>query len=355
MNFCMKCGARLQEGDAFCPMCGSKVEELPPQVPVQPIQQPQQPTQPQQPIQSQTAPQQQQAAYQREIPKAIPVSPEEEYEMVEPVQQSPYARPAASANYAQSRPSAPAAYGRQQPANYGYGQQQANSGYGQQRGYYGQNRPVAANTYGRQQPANYGQPGPKRVKNQGLLKFLSLIFALGLLVAAVGWGCGMYLDRTYNETAEAGASKQQTRDVFRAVVRESPERYRNAILESYHEREYHGSDKELADSQYDSIYKAWMESYNETIQKQVGYRWYIVRIGAYSDTLLLIGGIAAGAALLLWLLLGGTRAGLSRTTLMPLLVMVLIWIACILLAVFLISPVNLAEEMKGVDMPQLSI
>ena len=354
MNFCMKCGARLQEGDAFCPMCGSRVEELPPQVPVQPIQQPQQPTQPQQPIQSQQ-PTQPQASYQREIPKAIPVSPEEEYEMVEPVQQSPYARPAASANYAQSRPSAPATYGRQQPANYGYGQQQANSGYGQQRGYYGQNRPVAANSYGRQQPANYGRPGPKRVKNQGLLKFLSLIFALGLLAAAIGWGCGMYLERTYNATAEANPSNQQTLEIFRAVVREDPKGYRNAVKESYHARNDYSNDKELNDTLYDGIYKTWMESLNEIIQKEVGYRWYIARIGAYGNTLLLIGGIAAGASLLLWLILGGTRAGISQTTLMPLLVMVVIWIVCILLAVFVISPVNLAEEMKAVDVPQLNI
>ena len=65
-----------------------------------------------------------------------------------------------------------------------------------------------------------------------------------------------------------------------------------------------------------------------------------MKIGAWGDTLMIAGGIAAGVSLLLWLILGGTTAGFTRTTMMPLLVMVLIWIAGIMLIAVLIAPVD---------------
>ena len=74
-----------------------------------------------------------------------------------------------------------------------------------------------------------------------------------------------------------------------------------------------------------------MKAANEKAEKEFGYRWTVMKIGASAEQWMLIGGIAAGAALLLWLILGGGSAGISRTTVMPLLVTVLICVLQILI------------------------
>ena len=391
MNFCMRCGTKLQKGDAFCPQCGTKVMELPvqpaaaeqppqkteqaspqPREAEQPSQQPAQtPAQEPQPQQTaQSEPQAPEQAYQPPKPpqQAQPAAGfEDEFEMVQPpqqgwngyggnyapprqAQQSPYARP--TANYGQNRPAQGSYFNQGQP---GYGQ-----------------RPAYGNGYPQQRPGTrtvkgYGPDGrPIPVKNRGWLKLLSLIFALGLLAAAVGLAGNIYFDRSWKEITKDSKQSETNyaldaqfedlaKRLIKAEIRQDPAEFRKIMLEGNHLDGYYGDDRKYGNADNDAIIKEWMKAYNEFCDKSFGYRWTIMKVGAYGDTLLLIGGITAGAALLLWLILGGTRAGLSRTTVMPVLVMVIIWGAGLMLAALVIAPVDIAALRGKPDMPTLEL
>ncbi len=93
----------------------------------------------------------------------------------------------------------------------------------------------AAPAYGNQyqQPAYGGNagwgapaPGKKPVRNLGILRVLSALFAIGLIAAAVGFGSWIYMDRTYNEifTSRIEENKKDIQDRISQLEKRKKER-----------------------------------------------------------------------------------------------------------------------------------
>ena len=354
MNFCMKCGTKLKPGDRFCGACGSKVPDAPQAASAvsQPVQE--QAAAPQQPAPGKTVAVPQPVSQQTEWEQPFSVPGqltqdewEDEFEMVPPVQHSPYARPVPPQRYEQNqggyfgqRPQQQSGYngnyGRPQPRPDGYGNHNRSQYNGN-----GYNRPQR---YG-------GRPaGNRKVQNQGLLKLLSLVFALGLLALAIGLGSSIYQDRSYRETLKDFDGTNQEKELaersMTSIIREDPTEFLNLSREMLHISGTYQFDGTLNNIQKDVILNR-MKQFNETVEKRAGYRWYFIKVGTMSDPFIIGGGSALGVALVLWLILGGTKAGLSRTTILPMLVMILIWAACIMLLAFVISPVSLTDTVEG--------
>ena len=131
-----------------------------------------------------------------------------------------------------------------------------------------------------------------------------------------------------------------------SIIREAPTEFLHLSREMLHISGTYQFDGTLNNIQKDVILNR-MKQFNETVEKRAGYRWYFIKVGTMSDPFIIGGGSALGVALVLWLILGGTKAGLSRTTILPMLVMILIWAACIMLLAFVISPVILTDTVEG--------
>lgn len=113
----------------------------------------------------------------------------------------------------------------------------------------------AASVYGNQyQQQPYGNnagwgaqaPGNRPVRNLGILRFLSVLLALGLITAAVGFGSWIYLDRTYNAIFTAGIEEnkkelQEQIDEYEKMKKEMPDyasRYDSRIKSLRQQIEY---------------------------------------------------------------------------------------------------------------------
>ncbi len=355
MNFCMKCGTKLKPGDRFCGECGSKVPDAPQAAPAvsQPVRD--QAAAPQQPAPEKTAAAPQPISQQTEWeePFSAPEQPaqdewEDAFEMVPPVQQSPYARPAPPQRYVQNQGNY---FGKRPQQQSGY-----NGNYGRPQlrpdGYGNHNRnQYNGNSYNRPQGYGGGRPaGNRKVQNQGLLKLLSLVFALGLLALAIGLGSNIYQDRSYRESVKDSEFSERENEMYKkayfAIAREDPAELRSIRREIQHLYSTYSSDGTLNNEQQNAELKEQLKQANEHIGKKIGYRWTIIKISLMSDSLMIGGGVAAVVALALWLILGGTKAGLSRATILPLMVMILIWAACVILLAYVITLVNLSEELE---------
>lgn len=300
MAYCPKCGTNLPEGARFCGICGAQV----------------------------TAP---------EAPAAQ-----------------------AAPSYAQYQQPASSGYGTQQQQ---YGQ--ASSGYGAQQQQYQQPRQAAPGYGGYAQPSypdDYGWSRPvqqkKPARHVGLLRLLSLLFALGLIVLAAGIGGNVYLNRFIDESAQNVelSSKERSLTVsgITASINRDAKAYKKAakelllysLKEAYPDQYSQNKDQinEAFDTYLSSIddselREAMKEDYDAN-SKEYGFRWFILWIGANASLLMIVGGALAGVTLILWFVFGGASAGPGKTWLLPLLLVAVLLAAGIIVPCFLIEPIE---------------
>ena len=206
------------------------------------------------------------------------------------------------------------------------------------------------------QPGNdwgrYHPPARKRpLKHRSGLRFLSFLFALGLLTVAAGQAGSIYFSRYVSETLSgyleeyqvteevssgrktqfsAALSAAMTVDIRKALIAErlfiSPDADTSYISRM--------SDAELEPKR--QINERMVRKGKE----QYGIRWTILEIGLHGELMMIIGGILAGLSLVLWLSLGGRASNFSRAANAPLLTMFIIWGICIVILSLVIPAVN---------------
>ena len=210
--------------------------------------------------------------------------------------------------------------------------------------------------YPYRQPGNdwgrYHPPTRKRpLKHRSGLRFLSLLFALGLLTVAAGLAGGNYFSRYVSETLSGYLTEYQITDEVSsgqkaqfagALSAAMTVDIRKALIA---ERLFISPD---ADTSYISrmsdVELEPKRQINERMvrkgKEQFGIRWTILEFGLHSELLMIIGGILAGLSLVLWLSLGGRASNFSRAANAPLLTMFVIWGICIVILSLVIPAVN---------------
>ena len=287
----------------------------------------------------------------------------------------------------------------------GYNSQYAQSG--QSRNYdspyaqpAGRAAPAYDSDYG--MPRSFSDGGGRRpaeqekkpVRHLGILRILSLLFALGLIVCAAGFGARLYFDRTYDclhdeliaKAAESNSSgsgaqaagtistidneiikksKGEIREVLAAALCEDAGRLKNAVkaLAVHLLKDMDGL-SEIYNGQKDEInallsdflnavdnktLREPISLYSKDIGKEVGIRWLLLQIGARSMLLVIAGGGLAVLSLILWLVLGGPSAGAVRSFFLPALIVALVLAAAaIVLMLLVVKPVDY-ETLSGIQ------
>lgn len=346
MSYCPKCGAQLPDNARFCGICGAPIASAPAAGQFQ-----QQQTGGYAPqYRQQTGSYNTQQFSQQQTGGYAPQYPQQQYQ--QPRQQ-----------------------------NYGWQQQQYPQHQYQQQ--YQQPRQYGAGDYGWQRPT----PPEKPVRHLGLLRLLSVLFALGLIAAAIGIGCQLYFDRTYdkihdsalNEIKEAyqgsgqdtemissmdnkvvARNKADIRSLIAAMVREDPKglktALKNTLIDVIRDTDelseiYSASSddiktfvSDLADSVEDQLILEYAKEFNKECSQEFGLRWLMLQVGARSLLVAIIGGGLALLCFLLWLILRGPSAGAARSWFVPMLVIALLLAAAIIaVSLFVIDPVTFPE------------
>ena len=346
MSYCPKCGAQLPDNARFCGICGAPIASAPAAGQFQ-----QQQTGGYAPqYRQQTGSYNTQQFSQQQTGGYAPQYPQQQYQ--QPRQQ-----------------------------NYGWQQQQYPQQQYQQQ--YQQPRQYGAGDYGWQRPT----PPEKPVRHLGLLRLLSILFALGLIAAAVGIGCQLYFDRSYDKIHDSALaeiretykdSEQNTevvnsiddkvvarnkadiRSLIAAMVREDPKglktALKNTLIDVIRDTDelseiYSASSdniktfvSDLADSVEDQLILEYAKEFNKECSQEFGFRWLMLQVGARSLLVVMIGGGLALLCFLLWLILHGPSAGAARSWFVPMLVIALLLAAAIIaVSLFVIDPVTFPE------------
>ena len=337
MKFCPSCGTPMPEGARFCTACGNRMPAAPAAAP----EAPQAPAPPEEPL-----------------PPPRPYAPR-------PAQPVP---PQAS-YFRQSAPPPPARPAQPSRASWAGG--------------YDPPRPPSPNRYASPRPsyASYRQPdaGPGRrhppagkppLKHRGALRFLSFLFALGLLAVAAGIGSGIYysrfidrslsgfLEREKKETPVTPGQKEKFAEALSAAMAKDVRKAMAAQM-AFAQPGAEPSEISGADPALLAPYQAKNDEWLRTGEKQFGLRWTILRIGMNSRLLTIAGGILAGAAMILWFALGGRLSRFTKAANTPILTMLVIWGICLVLILLLIPAVNFfdidaADAVPGENAPAVN-
>ena len=312
MRFCTGCGSPLEKDDLFCYRCGAKV----------------------------TAPREGSGPEAPPEPEA-PAAQETPAEQPRPPRQSvPPARPAFFDHYDTVPGGRYAAPPRQQPG----------------RGSYPPPRP-AYPAYGRQGGSRNRHRPPARklpLRHKGFLRFLSFLFALGLLAAAAGFSSVIYFNRYADRSLNAWLEKNKITD---RVTARQKSLFADALAAAMRsdvrgameaQAEFFNPNADIARiRRMDSAELAPYVENNltrlEQAEKQFGIRWTVLRFALNGRAAMIAGGALCLFSLVLWFAFGGRPSVFSKAALTPLLTMFIIWSLCIVLLAFVIPGVNLFE------------
>ena len=210
-------------------------------------------------------------------------------------------------------------------------------------------RPAAPSYRPQSGSSRYTHPVRKPpLRHGGGLRFLSFLFALGLLAVFLGLACtiysGRYVDRSVEayrktehiDTALTPARKQEDREFLHALAAGDAEA---ALTAARKYTDLHSGAAALI--REDAAY------YTEAISRAAGIqfraRWNILQLAAYADKIMLAGGGLACLSLLLWLAMGGRPYNMNRSALTPLLTTFIIWGVLLVLLALVIPAVDLTE------------
>ena len=306
---------------------------------------------------------------QKQLPPQKPLPPQEPVQPPpqQPVYDNPYAPPAYGSQYAPqpqqpawddryAPPQRPAYDSRYAPPPPAYGNRCAPP-----------QRPAYDNRYAppRQAYPAYGRPNPGRgrngtppgkppLKNKGLLKFLSFLFALGLLVVSAGLAGTIWFNRYAAASLDTYAERE---NITERVSARRKRLFNEALVASINSEITDGLKAQVkfkdasTDTAYiDKLNAAELEAYRENnrlrlekAEKQFGFSWTVLKFAQNANLFLIAGGILCGFSLILWFALGGRFSRFSRTTVAPLLTMFMIWGICIVLLASLLPAPNLAD------------
>ena len=194
----------------------------------------------------------------------------------------------------------------------------------------------------------------KPAQRTGLLRLLSVLFALGVIAAGLGFGAKTYLNRTLDALTEESVlrnealaehplrqamSEEEIKDYVRkavpvilrqdkteikALVREALEMmirnsaedfraYYTRDEEKYRERIGRATEQVLANEEF----TRGLQELTRKVKQQPALRRLLLAIALHSREITAAGAALAGLALLLWLILGGISAGVLRSGLLP--------------------------------------
>ncbi len=317
MRFCTGCGTPLEEGARFCGMCGAAV--IPPSAPSVP--EPEKKAEPESPGKP-----------------AIPAGPAgpRYFRPSAPSRNPDSERPSFFENYTpafrgpRSSPQ-PAAENRYAPPP---GQARPSFGY-------------PANSRGRSVPPARKSPQ----KHRGALKFLSFLFALGLLAVSAGLAGRIWFSRYADRSLKTYAEKERITEDFSArrqslfaeALAASIDSDVRAGLEA--QAMFAGGNAESSGiSEITSgkleEYQEFNDSALEKAARKFGFRWTVLRFSRIAEPVMIGGGILCGVSLALWFALGGRLSRFSGTAATPLLTMFAIWAVCALLLALLLPAVD---------------
>lgn len=229
--------------------------------------------------------------------------------------------------------------------------------------------------------SGYSAPKKAAPSNRGILRAMSIIFAIGFLICAFGTSGLVYYHRqvgfTVDEMVEAfgglgditqkqinlakgqlarsmgpqlrcdviGAERAEVPTVDEYMESNNVDREKAVKAVEDEKKETEEYIKELSAKDLKDRREEMAKSNRENVEK-VGFRAVWLIVSAYHTLIMIIGGALMLIALIAWLALGGTSGPLSETTVLPAV------IACVALGVILIvvfglaiSPIR-AEEMR---------
>lgn len=194
----------------------------------------------------------------------------------------------------------------------------------------------------------------QQIKRVGLLRFLSVLFALGIIAGSIGFGAKIYLDRSLDYMAEEGILrnealadhplrqalneqeiKEYVREFFPVIfrqdeagletlvrksldlmIRNSPEDFRNYAMRD--EAKYRDLlDRSTAKVLENEEFSGSLQVLAEKSRQKLGFRRYLLEAALYHREVTIGGAALAAVSLLLWLVLGGISAGVVRTGFLP--------------------------------------
>ena len=215
----------------------------------------------------------------------------------------------------------------------------------------------------------------RSMKRLRLLRFLSALFALGIIAAGIGFGAKTYLDRTLDNMAEEGILrnealadhplrqaldgqeiKEYVREFFPVIYRQdeagleglvrksmdlmiqnSPEDFRNYTMRD--EAKYQDLlDRAAGQVMENEEFRGSLKSLVEKGRQKLGLRRYLLEAALHHREVTIAGAALAAVALLLWLLLGGISAGVLRSGFLPALLIAAVCAGAILYAAGHLAP-----------------
>lgn len=265
----------------------------------------------------------------------------------------------------QARP----AYGYRQAAQQA---QQAPQGYEPQPGYGAPQGYDPQQGYGA--PQGYGVPMQPRVSftqkvkgffaslkaapvkpvNRLLLRILSIVFAVGLLLLAIGIPTGIYLNRCFDESdlaSVSGSSKSVAMQYLGAGTNANA--LRNAIKNSERLSSRKNYEKfvwnNTANTENDKDVKAEVEKVEEKARDSYGgFNWFLMKVGLHNALFIWLGiglCVLSGCA---WWILGGRTATLSQNAIMPAVYGVLAFFVILLFLCLVLGPVSFSTYLSNV-------
>ncbi len=225
----------------------------------------------------------------------------------------------------------------------------------------------------------------KEMKRAGLPRLLAVLFALGVIAAALGLGAKTYLDRTLDTLAEEGVirnesladhplrkalSEQEIKDYIREsfpvilqqdragleafvrkaqdlMIRNSPDDFRTYAM--HDEAKYQNLlDRATAEILAKDEFTGGLKELVSKARQKLGLRWILLEAALHSREIMIAGAALAALSLLLWFILGGVSAGVVRGGLIPVLLVSAACAAAILLLAAKMAPAS----SQGIDIAE---
>ncbi len=318
MAICANCGVNMPDGLQFCNNCGAPLPVAPAQQPAGGYRRSQQRygQQPQQP--------QQQQGYAPQQPH-------------QPQQQG----------YAPQQYSAP------QQQNYG-----TQPTFGAPQGYGAQANPRAGIADFGKKVKGFGnkyKAAPGKPVNSGLLRIVSLIFAVGMLLLSIGIATGIYSNRCYDESGYGSASTNSKRiaasyltagtnvEAIRNIARQE------AKLQAKHSYTTVEKDRYTETKNNEEAKKALKTELDAVKEHFGGFNWFMMQLGLRSGVFIWLGAIIAILSGAAWWFMGGRIATLRQNAVMPALYGVCVFFVLMLFFCLVLAPVYFSRYINNID------